>query len=252
MVDYVAAVWRCRYFWLSLVKMDLETRYRRSVLGLGWSLLHPIVLTVIVYTAFHSVFREDVPHYALYVLTGLVVWNYFSSVTILGCNCFLQAEGYIRQHPAPLAIFPLRTALGGMVHLAAALVVVLVFAKFSVGLSHNPLVLLSLAPGLLLLFALGWSMALLAGCINVLFRDTEHLVQVGLQILFYATPIIYPAHMLEYHPLASFLSLLREPIYHHRVPHWSIYATGAGTVLLLGGVAALVLKRLQAKLIFYL
>ena len=62
---YVAAIWRCRYFWLSLVKMDLETRYRRSLLGLGWSLLHPIVLTVILYTVFQGVFAGDATSYAL-------------------------------------------------------------------------------------------------------------------------------------------------------------------------------------------
>src|SRR5262245_36858391 len=102
--EYVAAVWRCRYFWLSLVKMDLETRYRRSVLGLGWSLLHPIALTIILYTVFHTLFLADVPNYALYVLTGLVLWNYLTSVTIQGCQCFIQAESYIRQYPSPLVI----------------------------------------------------------------------------------------------------------------------------------------------------
>ena len=110
MGSYLTAVWRCRYFWLSLVKMDLEARYRRSVLGLGWSLLHPLALTLILYTVFHTLFRADIQNYGLYVLTGLVVWNYFTAVTTQGCNCFLVAEAYIRQYPTPLAIFPLVAA----------------------------------------------------------------------------------------------------------------------------------------------
>jgi lipopolysaccharide transport system permease protein len=268
-VSYLAAIWRCRYFWLSLVKMDLETRYRRSVLGLGWSLLHPIALTLIVYTVFHTLFRADLQNYALYVLTGLIVWNYLTSVTTQGCQCFLQAEAYIRQYPTPLAVFPLRTALGGMIHLLLAMAVVLAVAAFTDSWP-GPVPLVSLVPGLLLLFALAWSMALLAGFANVLFRDTEHLVQIAFQILFYATPIIYPAEMLkdyrfgwimQYHPLAVFLSLVREPVYGRldssgrlvaQVPNLTTYAIACGTLLLVSAAAAFVLNRLQRQLIFYL
>jgi len=63
MQGYIASVWRCRYFWLSLVKMDLRTRYRRSVLGLGWSLLHPIAMTVVLCTVFHSLFKMNIVDY---------------------------------------------------------------------------------------------------------------------------------------------------------------------------------------------
>src|SRR5438874_10877163 len=56
MLSYVSAVWRCRYFWLSLVKMDLRTRYRRSVLGMGWSLLHPIAMTIVLCVVFQTAF----------------------------------------------------------------------------------------------------------------------------------------------------------------------------------------------------
>src|SRR5262245_15177349 len=96
--SYLAAVWRCRYFWLSLVKMDLMTRYRRSLLGLGWSLVHPIVMTIILSTVFHSIFRTEIEHYTLFVMIGLVVWNFLTGATLQGCHCFLQAESYIRQY----------------------------------------------------------------------------------------------------------------------------------------------------------
>jgi ABC-type polysaccharide/polyol phosphate export permease len=189
-----------------------------------------------------------------------VVWNYFTAVTTQGCNCFLVAEAYIRQYPTPLAIFPLRTALGGMIHLLLALGVVLAVAACTTGLPH-PLVMLSLIPGLLLLFALVWSTTLLAGCANVLFRDTEHLVPVAFQIFFYATPIIYRADMLtdyqldwlmRYHPLAAFLALVRDPIYARQIPDDTTYITASATVMVMAGIAALVLKRLQRKMIFYL
>src|SRR5262245_54992993 len=162
---YVAAIWRCRYFWLSLVRMDLETRYRRSLIGLGWSLLHPIFLTIILYTVFQGVFAGDAPSYALEVLTGLVVWNYVIGAAGQGCHTFLVAETYIRQHPSPLAIFPLRTALGAMVHFWLALAVVLAATAVLTGLRSLP-ALLSLVPSTLLLFGLAWALAMLAGFAN--------------------------------------------------------------------------------------
>src|SRR5262249_19939356 len=158
---------------MSLVRMDLRTRYRRSILGLGWSLLNPIAMTVTLCVVFHTVFRMDVADYAPYLMCGLVAWNYILSVTLQGCQCFFQAESYMRQHPAPLAIYPLRTALGGAVHLLFAMVVVLGLTLAFKGFAH-PLALLSLIPALLLLFLFAWSLAVLAGCANVHFQDTQH------------------------------------------------------------------------------
>ena len=260
MTAYVADIWRCRYFWLSLVKMDLKARYRRSAVGLGWSLVHPLALTVILYSVFHPIFLSDAPSYALHILTGLVVWNYLTTATFQGCQCFIQAEAYIRQYPSPLAVFPLRGALGGLIHFLLALAVVLAAAGSTVGF-RNPPVLLSLLPSVLLLFVLTWCMALLAGFANVLFRDTEHLLQVGFQILFYATPIIYPPGMLDddrlawlfqLNPLAAFLRLLRDPILLGDYPSWATFATASGTVLVLAGASVFVLHRFQRRLVFYL
>src|SRR5690349_7634601 len=71
MQNYLRAVWRCRYFWLSLVKMDLRARYRGSALGLGWSLLHPIAMTTIICTVFCVLFKQDLRTYAPLVFSGM-------------------------------------------------------------------------------------------------------------------------------------------------------------------------------------
>src|SRR5436190_17576829 len=125
MGSYFADIWRCRYFWLSLVKMDLRTRYRRSVLGLGWSLLHPIAMTIVLCTVFSAIFKAKIEDYGPFVLAGLATWNFLLTSTTQGCQCFFLGESYIRQYPSPLAIFPLRTVLGATVHFLMALVVVL-------------------------------------------------------------------------------------------------------------------------------
>src|SRR5581483_3517056 len=103
MVAYMKAIWNCRYFWLSLVQMDLRTRYRGSVLGLGWSLAQPLAMTAIFCVVFHSIFHIDLRTFAPLLLIRLSLWNFILNAALTGCFCFKMSEPYIRQYPAPLA-----------------------------------------------------------------------------------------------------------------------------------------------------
>ena len=258
--SYVRAVWQCRYFWMSLVKMDLRNRYRRSVLGLGWSLLHPIAMTVVLCTMFAQILNMDWKVFAPWLLSGLACWNYLLSSAVQGCQCFFHGEAYIRQCPAPMAIYPIRTTLGAAVHFALALVVVVGLTWFLNGFS-NLTALPCLIPGLLLFLVFGWSLGVLGGFANVWFTDTQHLTEVGFQLLFYATPIIYTeqtlrGHRLEwllnYNPLVVLLKVIREPVLEGQVPSLATYGAAAAIVLVAAGSAVLTLVRLQRRLIFYL
>ena len=137
---YLSAIWGCRYFWFSLVKMDLRTRYRRSVLGMGWSLLHPIAMTLIICMMFrHILGNNNVREYAPFLLAGLVCWQYILVSTLQGCQCLFQGESYIRQYPAPIAIYPLRTTLGGAIHFLLGLVVVIGLTWYLHGFKNLPM-----------------------------------------------------------------------------------------------------------------
>ena len=260
MSSYLQGIWRCRYFWLSLVRLDLRRRYRRSVLGIGWSLLNPLAMTAILCAVFHQVFKQDVREYAPYLLTGLATWHYLLNVALHGCQCFFDGEPYIRQYPAPLAVYPLRTALGAAFHFLLALVVVVIvagcFRRFS-----NPLCLLSLLPSLAILFVLSWAIAVIVGALNVLFQDTQHLLEVGFQLLFYGTPIMYKTEQLgdstlgwlvSHNPLVAMLRLVRDPILNGRLPSWETYGIAGIGLVLAVGTAVLLLVRLERRLIFYL
>jgi ABC-type polysaccharide/polyol phosphate export permease len=262
MLRYLRQMWTCRYFWLSLVRIDLRARYRRTILGVGWSLLRPIAFTIILCVVFQRLFhRTDVWTYAPYLLAGLSCWDYIVTATKQGCQCFFQGESYIRQHPTPIAIFPLRTALTETFHFLVSLMVLFGLSFYVRGFS-DAIALVSLIPTLLLLFALVWSMAVLAGFANVYFQDTQHLCDVVFQILFYATPIIYEPKdlgtgrlywlVMHCNPLVSFVQLVREPILHGQFPQLETYGMAGLVVLVLGGFATLVCWRLQRQLIFHL
>jgi lipopolysaccharide transport system permease protein len=261
MFAYLKAIWTCRYFWCSLVRMDLRSRYRGSMIGLGWSMLHPIAMTIILATVFRGVFKQDEKDYVPYLLSGLVFWQFVVTASTQGCHCFFNGESYIRQYPAPMAIYPLRTLLGATFHFLLALLMVVLLASFILGM-RSLLPLLSLLPTLLLLMLFGWALATLFGLANVNFRDTQHLAEVGFQALFYLTPVIYPPAMLQdrvrlaalmqLNPLVSLLDLLRKPIVFNEVPSLSAYGIGLLVVVLTVGLAALVLRQQERRVIFAL
>jgi ABC-type polysaccharide/polyol phosphate export permease len=262
MTGYFAEIWRLRYFWMALVRNDLRNRYRRSVIGIGWSLLQPIAMTIILCIVFGGMWKLDVRTFAPYLLSGLTFWGFLSAAVIQGCHCFFQGESYIRQCPAPLAIYPLRTTLGAGFHFLIGFAVAILLVWCVNGFS-NLSVLPVLIPTFLLLFVIGWSLAVCTGIANVMFQDSQHLIDVGLQILFYVTPIFWLPEQLsanrpcltwfvDMNPLAALLDLLRQPLLYGQLPSsWSV-GMGTLTALALVVAATLGLRRFEKRMIFYL
>lgn len=263
MASYLRSIWNCRYFWLSMVRMDLRSRYRGSVLGIGWSLLQPLAMTIIIAKIFGRAFNMDFSEFGPYLLAGLTFWNYWLAVATQGCNCFFQGEAYIRQFPAPMAIYPLRTMLASAFHFGVGLLLAIAMAAwFNWGKVHLG-ALLTLVPSMVLLLLFGWCVALIFGLATVRFRDTRHLTEVGMQALFYLTPIMYPKPMyealrgtklhkvMELNPLTSLLRLVRDPITEGSLSLQS-FGIGCATVAVLVLFSALAMTREERRLIFYL
>jgi lipopolysaccharide transport system permease protein len=263
-VGYFSNIWRLRYFWSALVRIDLRNRYRRSVIGIGWSLLHPIAMTAVLCVVFSQLFKTDLRTYAPLVLSGLTFWGFMMAVVLQGCQCFFQGEAYIRQHPAPLAIYPLRVTLGAGFHFLLGLGIALLFVWCVSGFGNLPK-LLSLVPTLALLFVVGWSLAVCMGLANVMFHDSQHLIEVVMQIMFYVTPIMYPPELLleklarrnlgwlmDLNPFAVLLDLVRQPLLYGHLPSQKAVCLGALIGVLAVGTAALALKRFEKRMIFYL
>jgi lipopolysaccharide transport system permease protein len=271
MQSYLAAIWSCRFFWLSLVRMDLRSRYRGSVLGIFWSLLHPLAMTVILCVVFSCFLGQTLRTYAPLVFTGVTFWGFFGAVLVQGCNCFFQGESYIRQFPAPMAIYPLRNVLGGAFHFFIGLMLAVIIGLLagpdpeynpSGTRLHQLLALSSLLPTFILLLLFGWSISVLSGLLSVRFRDTRHLAEIGLQGLFYLTPIMYRIEsfkdkhrltkLLQCNPLVPFLDLIRDPILLGRFPSLTTYAMASAVVLVLTVAAITALRLDERRLIFHL
>jgi ABC-type polysaccharide/polyol phosphate export permease len=260
MLAYAVSIWKCQNFWLSLVVNDLHLRYRRSVLGIGWSFLHPLATTLVLGVVFHEIFHNPIRDYLPYLLCGLSCWAYLTQVMSQGCQTYIQAEPYIRQHPLPLAVYPLRTTLGIMIHFLIALGLVVGLSLTLRGAAKAP-DFLSLAASLPVLLLFGWAVGAIAGYVNVAFRDTQHVLDVVFQILFYLTPIIYPAQvlastrfgwLLAYNPLLPLLNLVREPLIEGRPAPLSSWAAAVVITLTVGLVAAASMRYQERRVVLYL
>ena len=213
-------------------------RYRGSAFGIGWSLLHPIAMTAILCAVFAAFMQTTLVDFAPYLMAGLTFWQFITTLVFQGADCFFVGEGYIRQHPAPMAIYPLRTMLGAAFHFTLGFLLVIILTLICHGAGFlGFLPVLSLIPTFVLLLTFGWSLAILFGLANVRFRDLKHISDVGFQGLFYLTPIMYYESLLEgrrfitllFHlnPLMPFVHLLREPVCSNAVPAMATYMAAA-------------------------
>jgi len=264
MMERLRTVWQFRHFWIALVQMDLRVRYRRSVLGLGWSLLNPIVMTVV----FCVVFSTWLPNgdwrvAAPYYLTGIAIWDFVKQAAIQGSMTFVRNESYIRQSPLPLAVYCLRTSLGSAVHFGVAVVVIIGLAVALNPVSHFlPLhALWVVALGLILLFVFCVAFAAVCAFMNIYFHDTQHLVEVVFSIAFFLTPILYRKELLvergvgwlaEVNPAVVFFDMIREPLLSGEVPGLLVFAKAFAVTLSMLGAAWVAFAKCERTLIFHL
>jgi ABC-type polysaccharide/polyol phosphate export permease len=262
MFQHLTGIWRFRHFWLSLVRLDLRNRYRRSVLGIGWSLLHPLAMTAVWCLAFGQILGQgDWRSLAPILLVGMAVWEFLRNSVLQGCESFIKSEAYIRQCPLPFGIYSLRVSMGLFIHFLIALGVVALAVAV---LQSNPRVLLAMAaliPAILMTAIFSWSLCTLAGYANVFFHDTKHLVEVLSQLLFFLTPVMYTRDMLDrqglgwvadVNPIAYFIDLFRGSLLTGSAPSLERMAQCGGLTLAAAAAAAGTTAWLQKRVVFHL
>ncbi len=175
-----------------LVITDFKLRYKGSFLGYVWTLLRPLALFAILYVVFVYFLKigADIPHYAVYLLLGIVLWNYFTEVTMNGISAIVGKGDLLRKLYFPRYVVVVSGSFSALINLTINLVVV----GFFMVLSGTPLTLnvLWLLPLIIELFIFALSIAFLLSALYVKFRDINYIWEVVLQAGFYATPVLYP------------------------------------------------------------
>lgn len=222
-----------------LITNSVKTRYKRSTLGVLWTLLSPLMSTLVLTIAFSQVFRFQVQNYPVYILSGLVVWNFFAQTTSQSMGTLVWGSNLLKRIYTPRTIFAISVAGNGLINLFFAtipLLVIMLFMRqpFTLALLFLPVAVLIVA-----IFTVGFS--LIMSTLSVFFVDVVELYTVMISAWFYMTPVIYPADILpeklypflvQMNPLAIMVRLFRDPIYLGQIPPWP--------VILVGGAMALV------------
>lgn len=242
---------------LELVRRELKVRYRRSTVGFLWTMLQPLLTMIVMHLVFSSLFRFQVDNYPVYVLAGILFWNFFSQSIIASMNSLRGNAGLIQKVPVPKAVFPIATVLSGLVNLTFALVPLLGLLVVTGHPLRPALLFLPIAILIAAVFTLG--AGLLLSPTSVFFVDIVEMVSVALTLLMYLTPIFYPMAIVpepwravvRFNPIRSVLEVFRDPIYFGKVPplaHLAVAAGVAALVLVLG-IAAF--RKSSARIAFY-
>ena len=239
-----------RRFWAltwTLAITDWKLRFYGSALGYLWQLVRPFAFFGVIYVVFTEIvgLGDQINHYGVYILFGLVIFNYFAEVTNNCVVCLAQRENLLRKTAFPRLAIPLSTALAGLFNLVGTLLAVFIF---TVGNGIYPdFGWLELVPLILLLALLTTGVGLVLSVMYVRYRDIQPIWEVVTQILFYASPVLYVSTMVDdccqrpyvAQPIATILTEVRHAIIDSDAPT-AAAAIGGGVRLLipLGIVAA--------------
>lgn len=240
-----------------LVVTDFKLRYQGSVLGYAWSLLKPLMVFAILYVVFVRFLKigADIPHYPIYLLLGIVLWNFFTETTGQGLGSIVSRSDLIRKIRIPRWIIVISASVSALINLCLNLVVVGVFLVLN---GVDPTWSMALLPlSLLEIYAFALGMSFLLAAAFVRFRDLSNIWDVIVQAGFYLTPILYPLSMITnesfqklllMNPMAQAIQDARyNTVTHDTITTWSRVSGWQGVIPLAVVVIAVVLGVLYFK-----
>ncbi|HYF84131.1 MAG TPA: ABC transporter permease [Clostridia bacterium] len=260
MLNYFERIYAARYFWWSLVKAELRNKYRRSTLGLLWSLLYPFLVTLLLVYVLGSIFKTNILDLIPFIYSGFIVWDVISGSFLYGAGGIINSEAYIKQFSHPLAIYSLKQTLVLIIN--ALISGIGVFAWCAVVKPQNiPYMILTLPITILLLFLFSWSVTTLSGIINTKFRDFQQMIGLIIQALWFISPVYFETkvfinanlgYLVYYNPIARIMNLVRAPFIDGTPATGTDYLFVIGTVAVFFVIDIFLIKRNEKELIFYI
>lgn len=258
--EYFGRINEAKFFLLHLVKWDIKFKFRGSRIGILWTILQPLLLTLIIGSVFSFVFQQEMREYAPYILSGLLVWDLISSSVIGNSHSFLQAEMYIKQYTHPAIIYPLRAALVSTVSFLIATISLLIWITILYP-QHIAVILISLPLTVFIYFMLSWPVSIISSHINIRFRDYPYIMNLVMQIMWYFSPVFFKRDMFlnnqvlkmvfTLNPVTQILNLIRCPMFDGCLASLATYAYVMLLVICILIIAWYVNRKCEKNLIFY-
>ncbi|MBE6601920.1 MAG: ABC transporter permease [Ruminococcaceae bacterium] len=249
---------RYRFLTKQLVARDFKTKYKRSVLGVLWSFLNPLLTMSIQYVVFSTIFKSDIPNFSIYLLSGIICFNFFNEATNMCLMSIVGNATLINKVYVPKYIYPFSRTLSSSINLLLSLVPLLIMLL----ITRTPITLaiLLLPFVLLMLFLFSYGVGLILAALMVFFRDTQFLWGIVSMLLMYLTPVFYPESIIpdrfmsvyRLNPMYQILRFIRSILVDGKSPEPMSYLYCillCGVPLLIG---ILVFRKSQNKFIFNL
>ncbi|KMO85979.1 ABC transporter [Megasphaera cerevisiae DSM 20462] len=258
MLASLKKILKYKYLLCVLVERDIKTKYRRSVLGVLWSMLNPLLMMIITAMVFSTLFRFAIENYVLYLLVGQVAFTFFAESTNFAMGSILQNGALIKKVYVPKYLFPASRVMSSCVNLLFTVPAIVIMMLYT-GQTPTWRIISFIIPLILMLaFCMGVGL-ILSACV-IYFRDIYHLYGVLLTALNYATPIFYPESIvpaqyqwiLTINPLYYYVKGFREVVYNDGIPelHTMGICFGIAMVFLVAGI--LIFRKVQNQFILYI
>lgn len=255
--NYVAMMRKYSFLLGQLVSRDFKTRYKRSVLGVLWSMLNPLLTMCVQYAVFSNLFRWDVNNYAVYLLVGTVSFNFFSEATQAALVSITGSASLITKVYIPTYVFPISKVLSSCINLGfstLALYAIIFVQGVPLNIYHLLIPVLYLT---LVLFSCGIGMIL--GALMVYFRDTQFLYNVLITLWMYMTPLFYtvdiiPENMMQYYklnPMYQYVAFFRTVVLDARMPSLEQFGFCIAYAVVFMALGLMVFRRLKRNFVLY-
>lgn len=257
MKELVKSIYRYRQLIWALALKELKVRYKRSVLGFLWALLNPALMMAVLTLVFSTILRFGIPNYAIFLLSVLLPWTFFSQSLTYAAESIVGNGELIKKVSVPKLVFPVAAVVSNIINLLLsflpmALLVIVMRHPFYKTWLYLPVPILALV-----IFTMGMSFFFAAA--NVYYRDVAHILQIILSAWFYFTPIIYaidfvPANrqwLFKLNPIIFVINGFRLSIYYGLLPRWQSIAASfvcAFSALIIGFA---VFRKYQDDFVFY-
>ena len=255
----ITSFWKYRFLLSNLINRDIKVKYRRSKLGILWSVLNPLMMMCVMTLVFSHFFRFDIENYAVYILSGQLMFNYFTESTNMAMESVIGYAPLIKKVYVPKYVFPLEKSCFAFVNMLFSMVA-LVVVMFVTGAPFHATFFLSIYP-MLMLFFFSLGVGLFLSSSAIFFRDIIHLWSVFTTALMYASAIIYPVSMLEgslmgdliyLNPIFWYVDAFRQVAIYGNTLSIAHVAVCAGCAVVSMIVGAKVFKNGQDRFILYI
>jgi len=226
----------------SNIKKEIRGKYKGSFLGVLWSFVNPLLSALVYAIVFPYVLKTGQDNYVVFIVLGIIPWNFFITTIAQGTTTVLQNAGIIKKVYFPREILPISVATSALVNFLISCIIMFLFVIFG-GIGLSPYILL-LPLVILTQYILSLGIIFITSAIDVYIRDAEYIITFLLNMLFYATPILYPSSLFEgsaiewlinLNPMNHIITCYRDILFYKSPPHFKrLFAVLLVSIVILG------------------